>query len=151
MLDADVPHKRARKPHMTMADNPGFVEALDRHFPGALLEGEFLAGTASLLSSEGFSRDNTLACVALCRDEVTSPLFSDIERMWGPAFSLASLAGMVTAGRTGLAAAVQHAPIHNGRQHFVIYAMAHIAIGAGGTIGQVERPGQCEHQFRPRT
>ena len=126
---------------MNTADSSEFAEALDRLFPGAFLEGEFIDATVLRLEEEGFSKSNTLACVALCRDEVTSPLFSDVERVWGPAFSLAGLAGMVTAGRTGLAAAIHHAPIEDDRRRFVIYAMAHIAIGADGTIGQVERPG----------
>jgi hypothetical protein len=126
---------------MNMASNMGFVETLDRHFPGAIPEGEFVAETAERLSREGFTNANTIACVALCRDEVTRPLYSDVERVWGPAFSFAGLAGMVTAGRTGLAAAIHHAPIDDGRRRFVIYAMAHIAIDAEGTIGQVERPG----------
>jgi hypothetical protein len=126
---------------MSMAENPGFVQALDQHFPGASPEEEFIAETASRLSDKGFTKDNTIACVALCRDEVTRPLFADVERAWGPAFSFAGLAGMVTAGRTGLAAAIHHAPIVNGRRRFVIYAMAHIAIDAEGTIGLVDRPG----------
>ena len=126
---------------MSIAENPGFVEALDRYFPGAVLEGEFIAGTARRLGEEGFSQANTIACVALCRDEITRPLFTDVERVWGPAFSFAGLAGMVTAGRTGLGAAIHHAPIDDGSRRFVIYAMAHIAIAADGTIGQVERPG----------
>ncbi|MEA2023003.1 MAG: hypothetical protein U9N79_01790 [Actinomycetota bacterium] len=126
---------------MNMADNSGFAEALDRHFPGAILEAEFIAGTAQRLGEEGFSKANTIACVALCRDEITRPLFTDVERFWGPAFSFAGLAGMVTAGRTGLAAAIHHAPIEDARRRFVIYAMAHIAIDADGTIGRIERPG----------
>ena len=126
---------------MSMVDNPGFVEALDRHFPGAVLEGEFITETASRLGGEGFTKNNTIACVALCRDEITRPLFADVERVWGPAFSFAGLAGMVTAGRTGLAAAIHHAPINDGRRRFVIYAMAHIGIDAEGTIGWVNRPG----------
>ena len=126
---------------MNTTDTPGFVEALDRHFPGATPESEYIDKTTSRLNGEGFTDANTIACVALCRDEVTRPLFSNVERVWGPAFSFAGLAGMVTAGRTGLSAAIHHAPIVDGRRRFVIYAMAHIAIDAGGTIGRLERPG----------
>ncbi len=129
---------------MSMTENPEFVEALDQHFPGAVLEGEFVAETAVRLGEEGFSNTNTLACVALCRDEMTRPLFADVEQVWGSAFSLAGLAGMVTAGRTGLAAAIHHAPVEDGRRRFVIYAMAHIAIDADGTIGRGDRPGLPE-------
>lgn len=126
---------------MTMTENPGFVEALNRHFPGSSLEVEFVAATARRLGGEGFSKDNTIACVVLCRDEISRPLFTGVERVWGSAFSLAGLAGLVTAGRTGLAAAIHHSPVEGGRRRFVIYAMAHIAIDADGTIGRVERPG----------
>jgi hypothetical protein len=129
---------------MNMAERQGFIQALDQHFPGAIPQEEFVAETASRLDREGFTNANTIACVALCRDEVTRPLYSDIERVWGPAFSFAGLAGMVTAGRTGLAAAIRHAPIVEGRRRFVIYAMAHIAIDAEGTIGLLERPGVPE-------
>jgi len=48
---------------------------------------------------------------------------------------------MVTAGRTGLGAAMAHAPTHDGRRHIVLYGMPHIAIAADGTIGQVQRAG----------
>ena len=129
---------------MSTPSTPGFDQALDRHFPGAVLEEDFITGTSLRLDAEGFSANNTIACVALCRDEVTRPLFSDVERVWGPAFSLAGLAGMVTAGRTGLAAAIHHAPIEDDRRRFIIYAMAHIAIDADGMIGLVERPGLAE-------
>ncbi len=129
---------------MNISDYPGFVEALDRHFPGATPESEYIDETASRLRGRGFTHANTIACVALCRDEVTRPIVSDVERVWGAAFNLAGLAGMVTAGRTGLSAAIHHAPIMDGRRRFVIYAMAHIAIDADGTIGRLERLGVPE-------
>ena len=50
---------------MSIAENPGFVQALDQHFPGAYPEEEFIAETASRLSDKGFTKDNTIACVAL--------------------------------------------------------------------------------------
>ena len=126
---------------MSTADNPAFSRVLAEHFPGAIPEREFLGGTVSLLADEGFTTNNTLAGVAICRDEIAHPMLIDAERFWGPVFSLASLAGLVTAGRTGLAAAAGHIPVDDGRRHFVMYAMAHIAVGADGTVGVVERAG----------
>ncbi len=121
-----------------------FDAILDVHFPGSIPEAEFVVRTAQLLESEGFTKENTLATVALCRDEIARSLFVDVEDRWGPAFSLASLAGMITAGRTGLSAALSHAPTSEGLKHIVVYAMPHIAIDRHGTIGQVLRPGLSE-------
>jgi hypothetical protein len=121
-----------------------FDTTLDAHFPGSIPEAEFVARTAQLLEREGFTKENTLAAVALCRDEIARSLFLDVEDRWGPSFSLASLAGMITAGRTGISAALSHAPTQDGRKHIVVYAMPHIAIDRYGTIGQVQRPGLSE-------
>jgi len=68
----------------------------------------------------------------------------DAEAFWGPVFSLASLAGLLTAGRTGMSAAAAHIPVEEDHRHFVLYAMAHIAIGSDGSIGVVMRPGLPE-------
>ena len=118
-----------------------FVQTLDRHFPNALPEAEFVAGTTAHLGSLGFTSENTLAAVAVCRDEIAASLVRAVEASWGPPFSFASLGGLPTAGRTGFVAAAQHVPRISGTQHFVLYAMAHIAIGSDGTIGSVLRPG----------
>jgi len=121
-----------------------FTATLEQHFPGSIPEADFVSRTAQLLESEGFTRENTIAAVAVCRDEIARPLFVDVEQRWGPTFSLASLAGMATAGRTGLSAALSHAPTDNGRKHLVVYAMPHIAIDRDGAIGQVRRLGVSE-------
>ena len=137
-------HARERSPSMNTVADPRFTEPLDDFFPGAIPEREFVAESTRRLAAEGFTSANTLACVAVCRDEATSPLFSAIHRVWGPVFNIASLAGMVTAGRTGLAAAVEHAPVEDGRRRLVVFAMAHIALDIDGTIGRFERPGLPE-------
>jgi hypothetical protein len=129
---------------MDRPENAGFAKVIQQHFPGAIPQSVFVANTATRLAQSGFTKANTLACVALCRDEIAASLLDDVERHWGSIFSLASLAGMVTAGTTGIAAAVDHAPLENGRGHFVVYAMPHIAIGADGEVGRVVRPGVPE-------
>lgn len=127
---------------MTEGQDPRFREALARYFPGSRPEREFIAATARQLQAAGFSRENSLPCVGVCRDEIATPLINDVETIWGPAFQLASLAGMLTAGITGFGAAAHHAPEDDdGRRHLIVYAMPHIAIAGDGTIGQVERPG----------
>ena len=126
---------------MSTADNPAFARVLAEQFPGAIPEREFIESSVRFLGGQGFSTGNTLAGVAICRDEIAHPILVDVETFWGPVFSLASLAGLMTAGRTGLSAAAAHIPVEDGRRHFVAYAMAHIAIGADGTVGAVTRPG----------
>jgi len=54
--------------------------------------------------------------------------------MWGEAFNLSSLAGMFFAGKTGLAAAMHHAPIVDGKERYVFYALPHIAVDADGKV-----------------
>ena len=126
---------------MDTVDYPAFSRALAEFFPGALPQREFLDASVKLLAARGFTTSNTLAGVAVCRDEIAHPLLVDVETSWGPVFSLASLAGLLTAGRTGMAAAATHIPVESGRRHVVLYAMPHIALGADGTVGAVKRPG----------
>jgi hypothetical protein len=121
-----------------------FAATLDRHFPDSIPEADFVSRTAQLLEGEGFTRENTLATVAVCRDEITRPIFADVESRWGHAFNLASLAGMMTAGTTGINAALSHTPTEDGLKRLVVYAMPHIAIDDDGTIGRVHRPGLPE-------
>jgi hypothetical protein len=130
-------------PPMSTVDDT-FAITLQHHFPGAILEAQFVADTADSLRDKGFTNANTLTAVSVCRDEIARSLFVDVEDRWGPTFSLASLAGMVTAGRTGISAALSHAPADDGPKHIVVYAMPHIAIDGDGTIGRVHRPGQAE-------
>jgi hypothetical protein len=52
---------------------------------------------------------------------------------------LSSLGGMFTAGKTGLKAAMHHAPIMAGKERYVFYALPHIAIDAEGKIGVCRR------------
>ena len=118
-----------------------FAQTLDRHFPNALPEPEFVARTTGHLGSLGFTPQNTLAAVAVCRDEIAASMIRAVDASWGPPFIFASLGGLPTAGRTGFAAAAQHIPRISGTQRFVFYAMAHIAIGSDGTAGSVQRAG----------
>jgi len=126
---------------MSATEPTEFRRALGRHFPGAVLESDYVTRTAEHLHGLGFTAANTLAWVAVCRDEIAGTLFAEVEAVWGASFSFASLAGLPTAGRTGFSAAAQHGPIVDATQHFVAFAMPHIAISADGVIGEIHRPG----------
>ncbi|MEL7156035.1 MAG: hypothetical protein AAFN30_05485 [Actinomycetota bacterium] len=118
-----------------------FIRALDAHYPTAIPQSDFVRSSIERLAPHGFEPGRALASVAVCRDELAGPLLADVEAMWGPAFSLASLAGMLTGGRTAIAAAADHAPIHQGRRRLVLYAMAHIGLDGNGRPGMVHREG----------
>jgi hypothetical protein len=119
-----------------------FETTLSTHFPGALFEADFVARTAAVLGTHGFTKGNAIACVAVCRDELTRPLAAQIERTWGEAFNFSGLAGMLFLGKTGFGAAQHHAPNFDGRERYVFFALPHIAIGANGEIGLCQRAGR---------
>lgn len=119
-----------------------FKGVLDGVFPGARPEKGFVEATQRVLQPLGFTRKSALACTATCRDEISQSWVEAVQACWGPSFNFASLAGMVFAGKTGLGAALSHAPDPDGRARYVFYAGPHVGIGAGG------EPGVCERESR---
>jgi hypothetical protein len=111
-------------------------------FPGALGAEQYMKRTVEALAPHGLDPERTLPMAALCRDELTVELTRRISEAWGYPFRLGSLAAMVLTGKSGLAAALAHAPKIDGRQRTVVYAMPHIGIGEDGTVGSFNRPGQ---------
>lgn len=106
-------------------------------------EVDFVKRTYEALKAHGFSDANTIAATCICRDEISQTLRSIIKHMWGgDAFNLSSLAGMFFAGKTGLLAAMHHAPVVENRERYVFYALPHIAIGSEGRIGVCKRAGR---------
>lgn len=106
------------------------------------IEAEFIDLTYNALNGLGFSADNTIACVSICRDELCQPLAHMVNEKWGYAFILSSLAGMFWAGKTGLLAALSHSPQIDGRERYVFYAMSHVAVDEEGRFGYCKRPGR---------
>ncbi len=121
-----------------------FKQTLAKHFPKAMPEADFVSRTYQALFKHGFNRLNTIACVSVCRDELTYPLVDKIYHTWGEAFNFSSLAGMLFLGKTGFSAAKHHAPETDGRERYTFFALPHIAIGAKGEIGLCYRPGRRE-------
>jgi len=121
-----------------------FTQTLNHHFPNALPEADYIAQTHAALTQHGFSADNTIACVGLCRDEITRSLVDLVQQTWGEAFNFSSLGGMILLGKTGFGAAHHHAPIYNNRERYLYVTMPHIAISESGEIGTCIRPGRDE-------
>jgi len=105
-------------------------------------EAEFVRVTYKALNALGFDSENTIACAGLCRDEITQPLAAAIKEVWGESFNTSSLAGMFFSGKTGLSAAMHHAPNCGGRERYVFYTLPHIAVDEGGRVGVCRRRGR---------
>lgn len=120
----------------------GNKDIIRKFFPVLYAEVEFVTESYNRLKDLGFSSDNSIACVSVCRDEITQPLISLIRKKWGEAFNLSSLAGMFFAGKTGLMAAMHHSPNIDGRERYVFFALPHIAINSEGRLGVCTRTGR---------
>ncbi|CAF2057796.1 unnamed protein product [Rotaria magnacalcarata] len=134
--DTVCPHCNQPIKEIKYSDD-AFHTSLQKLFPGALGLEEFVFETKQTLVPKGFyPHVNTLVCVGLCRDEITSPFEEEVEAMWGRAFICGSLGGMLFCGKTGFSAAHHHAPITG---HFIYYCFTHIGIDHEGIIGSVYR------------
>lgn len=119
-----------------------FEDIVRSHFPGSYEEDAFVKRSAlTLLQDHGFTADNTLACVGVCRDELCRPLTRRIREMWGETFDLSGLAGMPWLGRTGYASARSHAPVVRNRRRYIFLIFTQIGIGPAGEHGMSCRPG----------
>ncbi len=121
-----------------------FQQSLNTHFPEAFPENDFVRRSYDALSAHGFNDENAIACVSVCRDEITRSLVDNIQKVWGEAFNFSSLGGMLFLGKTGFSAAHHHAPVHDGREHYVYFAMPHIAIDEYGQVGVCNRAGRSK-------
>jgi hypothetical protein len=112
-------------------------------FPGAVPAVDFIDSWRVACLGAGFDADTALLAVGVCRDEVCFPFVAQLEAVWGPAFQLGSLGGLLTIGRTGMAAMASHAPREqDAPARYVIVAAAHIGVDGAGTFGYLRR----EHQ-----
>jgi hypothetical protein len=119
-----------------------FHETLKANYPEAIPEADYVKSTQDALSVHGFNGDNTIACVGVCRDEITRSLVDRVQEAWGEAFNFSSLGGMLLLGKTGFGAAQHHSPVDGGRERYVYIAMSHVAICDKGDIGVCYRPGR---------
>jgi len=119
-----------------------FDEAVEAHFPGALPSSEYLKRVRSTIEPIGFDTDRTLPLVSICRDELTTTFFDQIEGHWGLAFTLAGLGGVPALGRSGWRSALSHIPNADGRGGVLVFGFPHIGIETDGQIGVTRRRGQ---------
>ncbi len=119
-----------------------FQETVQVYFPGTIPMKDYMRKTYRYLSSvHNFEDENTMGAIAICRDEMNDPFYEEVVKYWGKTFNCCSLAGFLTMGKTGLAAAMDHTPIEDGLRRFTFYAMPHIALSRKGEIGKVYREG----------
>lgn len=132
--------------HVTPIEtSPGpfdFKEALDRNFPDAYPCDAFVDYSSFRLRPFGIKPNNSIACVSVCRDEITTPFMNRLHNTWNGAFDFSSLAGMLYLGVTGFQAAHHHAPNIDGIEQYVYFAFPHIAIDEHGTPGNCRRSGR---------
>jgi hypothetical protein len=102
----------------------------------------FVDWTREVLAPHGFVPGNALALLGVCRDELMLATSSAVSSVWGPAFDVSSLAGMVFLGRSGMSAAAHHAPGVDGRRRYVVIVLPHIGVTEDGSVGMVLRDGQ---------
>ena len=119
-----------------------FQQSLNAHFPDTLSEDDFVRWSFKALTDHGFNAKNSIACVSVCRDELTRSFVNNVQSVWGEVFNFSSLGGMLFLGKTGFSAAHDHAPVDQGREHYIYFAMAHIAIDGNGEVGVCTRPGR---------
>lgn len=120
----------------------GIEDVLKGLFERVYAEADFVEKTQKELDKYSFNVENSIACVSVCRDEITQPFINLIRSKWGEAFNLSSLAGMFFAGQTGLMAAMHHSPVVDGKERYVFFAMSHIAVSDDGRIGADRRIGR---------
>jgi len=119
----------------------GFEKIMNENFDRVIKEVDYVRKTYNALKDFGFNDDNSIASVCVCRDEISQTIRSIVKHIWGEAFNFSSLAGMFTAGKTGLKAAIHHAPQVDSRERYVFYVIPHIAINEDGKSGFCKRRG----------
>ncbi|CAI5457680.1 unnamed protein product [Closterium sp. Yama58-4] len=111
-------------------------------------EEAFLKAVAVELAKLGFRKDNGIALVNTCRDEVCRPVVSIIDREFGLSFNISGLGGLVNCGKVGFKAAMSHSPEFpcdvdgNLKERYIFFAFPHVSIGESGEVGSLLRRGR---------
>ena len=96
---------------------------------------KFVHSSRESLEPFGFFKHNSLACISICRDEITKPLMTTIQKSWDNVFSFSGLAGMLCMGKTGFLAAHHHAPVFDSIRRQIFFVFAHVGLGPEGELG----------------
>ncbi|CAI5512014.1 unnamed protein product [Closterium sp. Naga37s-1] len=117
-------------------------------FPRAMQEEAFMKAVSQELSKLGFKRDNCIALVSTCRDEVCRPVVSLVDQEFGLSFNIAGLGGVLNCGSTGFKAAMSHSPEFRCetdgtvKERYIFFAFPHVSIGESGEVGSLLRRGR---------
>lgn len=114
---------------------------IEKYFAVTYTELNFVRTTNSVLQTLGFTKDNSIAIVGICRDEISQTFAQIINDHWGLAFNMSGLGAMFIGGKMALTAAIHHAPENFDKSRYIIYAFPHIAIGSNGELGLCNRKG----------
>eukprot|EP00243_Klebsormidium_subtile_P000160 TRINITY_DN1024_c0_g1_i1.p1 TRINITY_DN1024_c0_g1~~TRINITY_DN1024_c0_g1_i1.p1 ORF type:complete len:486 (+),score=115.64 TRINITY_DN1024_c0_g1_i1:231-1688(+) len=135
----ELPKDATRKARDVMAE----------YFPVVQKDVDFIGRVSEALETLGFNKNNSIALVDACRDEITRGLVQNIDKVYGESFNISGLGGYVNCGKTGLKAGMAHSPTlpdrdQNGkvREKYIFFAFPHVAIGADGSEGMVQRIGR---------
>ncbi len=133
---------RSRKStlRVTTSSTGPYMNTLEEKFPGAIPEDFFIQQATDILERHGFTPNNAINLVSTCRDEICRSFTLELDRLWGPSFSISSLAGMVFCGRTGFKAAMAHSPVIGGKERYVFWVMPHIGLSNDGLFGRFAPP-----------
>ena len=125
---ASIPPPSSHYTAENAANTGSYLRILEEKFPGAMPENAFIRQATEVLLEHGFNPSNSINLVSTCRDEICRPFAQELDRLWGPSFSISSLAGMVFCGRSGFKAAMAHSPVRSGRERYIFWVMPHIAL-----------------------
>ncbi|GAQ84874.1 hypothetical protein KFL_002100040 [Klebsormidium nitens] len=124
-------------------------DTMAKYFPVVQKDTDFLGKVSEALEDLGFNRNNCIALVDACRDEITRGLVQNIDEIYGESFNISGLGGYVNCGKTGLGAGMAHSPTlpdrdQDGkiREKYVFFAFPHVAVSADGAEGMVQRIGR---------
>ena len=127
---------RKSSSRVTISSTGPYMNILEEKFPGSVPEDFFIEQATEILERHGFTASNAINLVSTCRDEICRTFTLELDRLWGPSFSISSLAGMVFCGRTGFKAAMAHSPVIGGKERYVFWVMPHIGLSSDGHFGR---------------
>jgi len=112
---------------------------INSSFPGAIQSDSLAEKVEGILSSHGYTRENSILATSLCCDEVNRDLEDDLRVKFNCNFSMGGLAGFPFCGMTSFGAMAHHIP--TGGSCLVVYG-PHVGVDLHGCVGKVNRRGR---------
>ena len=97
------------------AGEPNTYEAtVERYFPGSMAVDDFVVRVTAQLQARGFHSNNTLTTISIPRDPMMLDLTDKIQKRWGSALVVTSLAGLPMIGASAPVILCSTRPIDTG-------------------------------------